>query len=1027
MLKRILWIVGGLVGLLLLTLFFAPMIFRAQIQERVLKEINAQLNAEVEVGQVSLSFLRHFPHASVGLENISIQNKAPFEGRTLLRADEILLEANLLSVIGGKSLTINRILIDRPEIDVVVLEDGRANWDLVMADTAAIQAPSETSGSEFVLELNGYEIRDGRIKYADATYPLDLMIRSFNHTGKGALGSVNYDLLTQTLAEGVDISYGGIAYLDSARIDADMDMNIEAGENIAVKLLDNLIRVNDLGLTCDGSVGLEGDAILLDLKVGTEEEASLKKLYSLVPGVFTEGYEGIDASGQVAFSGNISGTYLEDQYPGFEIQLGVRDGEIQYPGLPKKISNILIDARVDHPQGDLEGLGVNLSDFSLMLGENPISLKGTFQGMERLRMDAQWNARLNLADLAAVIPMDGNEMKGQFAIQGEAQGQYDEAAGTFPSVDAIMEMKEGLVKNAEYPDAALSNLSFQASLKNSRGQMAETVLQVPRFHFDLGGRSLDGSARVENLDDPAYEIQAAGSLDLAEVMKIYPIEGMDLSGLVEINDFNTRGKYSDIEAERYTELPTSGDVVIKDLIYQDVAYPQSLNLVNANVGFTPDKVNIRSANGTWGNTDFQANGYLDNYLAYALKPDQELTGALILNSNLIDANEWMETPDSDGTPAETSGGAGDESYGVIPVPKGVNLIVQAQAQEIRYQSYNLSGFNGVLSVADEQVRLEDVLFNFLGGRVGMSGSYNTQDISQPLFAFSLDISRLGFQEAFKNLLTVKSFAPIAQFIQGYFNTQLAISGTLDQNLMPVLENITSEGLFEILEGSIAQLPVLQQLGSRLQTDALQGLSLDDLKGKFSIQDGYVMVDPFTIQHNDLLLTFGGRQNISGKLDYDLLLDLPSGKIGSAASTAVSNALGTDWKAQERVEIALDVGGTFQNPELGGFTQGIASNIKSQAKEKLREEATGQLEKVLPGLLGKDSAKSSMPGIPLGKGDSTLINKDSLAVAVEKGKEEVKKKLEEELKNQIGEENKKKLEELKNQIKLPLGKKGKKNN
>ena len=100
--------------------------------------------------------------------------------------------------------------------------------------------------------------------------------------------------------------------------------------------------------------------------------------------------------------------------------------------------------------------------------------------------------------------------------------------------------------------------------------------------------------------------------------------------------------------------------------------------------------------------------------------------------------------------------------------------------------------------------------------------------------------------------------------------------------MPILESITSQGAFEVTQGKIAGMPVMDKVASLTKVDALKALDLAGAKGWFTIQNGYLEVKPFDIKVQDMVLTLGGKQNISGAMDYDLDLDMPTGALGQSA-------------------------------------------------------------------------------------------------------------------------------------------------
>src|SRR5688500_9272768 len=92
----------GIILVVLIVLLIAlPFLFKDKIIARVKTEANKNINARVDFGDFDLSLIRSFPNLSVGIDNLSIINKEPFQGDTLLFAKKTALTLDIMSVIRG--------------------------------------------------------------------------------------------------------------------------------------------------------------------------------------------------------------------------------------------------------------------------------------------------------------------------------------------------------------------------------------------------------------------------------------------------------------------------------------------------------------------------------------------------------------------------------------------------------------------------------------------------------------------------------------------------------------------------------------------------------------------------------------------------------------------------------------------------------------------------------------------------------------------------------------------------------------
>ncbi|MEM6764371.1 MAG: AsmA-like C-terminal region-containing protein, partial [Bacteroidota bacterium] len=895
-----------------------------------------------------------------------------------------------------------------------VLKDGMANYDIVKESTEEeSEEATSTEEESFLINLNSYEIRNGSMVYDDATLPMRMEIEDLTHEGNGDFTMVNYDLRTVSDVKGLTVSYDGITYLNQAHADGTINMNIDTKDNIIIKLRDNLATLNEIVLGAKGEIQLLEDAYDMDIAFSSKE-TSFKRILSLVPAVYLEGYEDLSAEGTFNLEGYVKGIYNESRLPGFGIDLGIENGLMQYPDLPESISGINLDMNLYNPDGELENTHINIRNLHADLGQNPIQASATISGLERITLSGNLNAKVQLESLSSMLPLEGNELKGLFSVNATANGIYDEANNAFPVVDAHMALTDGYIKSIDY-NTELSNINVKADLVEASGDLQTTRLEVPSFHFDLDGSPVDGDLYVSNFDDPTYKLRANGNLDLEKLMNIYPVEGTSLKGKLIVENFETSGTLSDIEAEKYDRLPTSGRAEIQDLLYTSTDMEHAVTISSGEATFTPEQINLSPTSGTIGSSDYQVQGYLSNYLAYALK-GEPLKGAVIFQSNKMDLNQWMteeEVPTTTGSePVE------EVPLEVIPIPDNLDLLVQADIGQLTYSSYNIQNFTGALEIIDEKILMDGVNFDMLGGNFTMGGSYNTQNIKEPAYSFAMKINELQAKEAYNAFNTVQSFAPAAKLINGNFNTDLNLSGLLGSDMMPKISTITAGGFFEILRGSLASLPFMAKISEETKIAELAGFELKDLKGTFSIEDGYVNIKPITLRKGDIAMTIGGRQNIAGELDYQVKLDVPSGEVGEAAFSAISKLAGTDIPANERLVLNFNVGGNAKDPQIMGLQSGLAGSVTDQATEAVKNTLADKLGEETGIQLNTDST-SLTEAVKNQAKDTLKATADKVA---EKAKDTLKKAAEEKVTEVIGEEAKSKLEELKKKFPFPKKKK-----
>ena len=170
-LKKIIKGVVILLIILILLIVFIPIIFKGKINQLVKEQANANLNAKLEFVDLSLSLIRSFPALSVRIDELSLSGIGDFEEDTLVKFNYFQTDLNLGSVVFGDKIEIKAIILDKPDVKAIVLENGLANWDIAKEDTTAVEETVDTleakEASSFKIALKKFEIKEAQISYDD--------------------------------------------------------------------------------------------------------------------------------------------------------------------------------------------------------------------------------------------------------------------------------------------------------------------------------------------------------------------------------------------------------------------------------------------------------------------------------------------------------------------------------------------------------------------------------------------------------------------------------------------------------------------------------------------------------------------------------------------------------------------------------------------------------------------------------------------------------------------------------------------
>jgi uncharacterized protein involved in outer membrane biogenesis len=957
--RRILIVLGVFLVVLVAAAIIIPIVFKDDIKAALDRKIAETVNADVvfDVDNFSLSVFKNFPNVTVQIKELGVFNRAPFEQVPLFVMQELDVEVNIKDILFGDQLRVKGISLIDPQITIKVLKDGRANYDITYPSTDTAASTPDTS--KFSFGIDHWEVVNARVTYDDKSLPYFLEIRGLNHSGGGDFTQDEFDLKTHTVADTVTTSYDGVEYLTNKR--AEIDAVITISEDYSkFTFKDNLTKVNDFAMSMNGWVKMNEKDYDMDLTFNSPEN-SFKSLLSLVPGMYTKDFSDIKTDGELQFSGAAKGKYSDTQMPAFNLALLVNNAMFKYPDLPTAVSNINMDLLIDNKTGVIENTVVDLKKLHLEFGANPVDARLRIENLKDYRMDAQLAAKLDLAGLNKMFPMEGLEMKGTFNVDAKANGVYDSIRKVIPAVDVAMALTDGFVKSADFP-APLEDLKMSATVKNTTGKMEETIIDVPSFSMMLEGERFDASMTLRNLDDYTWDVKAKGAVDLEKMTKIFPLEGMTLAGKVKAN-IETKGKMSDLDAQRYDKLPTSGSASMTAFMLTMNDMPD-VTISQTEMVFDPRKIELKNTSGTIGKSDFNVTGAISNYIGYVFGNNQTIKGNVNFKSTLLDLNEFMTDT------GETTAAEDTTSYGVIPIPQNIDFIFRSAVKTVKMMDYTITNAAGDIILKNGIANLSGLKFNMLGGAFVVNGTYNTKDIEHPRYDFALKIEDLSIKQAAQSFSIVSTYAPVAGMMAGNFGTDFKINGELGKDMMPKMETVNGAGIIKVAQASLKESKLISGITSLTKLENTDNVTLKDVLMSASIDNGRLSVKPFDVKFGSYATNVAGSTGLDGSINYVLKMNVPAGKVGTALQGYANQITGNTTTSKE-IPVNIGVGGTYANPKPTLLASEQSQAVKEAVKEEVKQTTEAVKQEVKEAV--QEKTKEAVQEAVKGTNPKDIIN------------------------------------------------------
>lgn len=392
-----------ILGIIIVALAAAPFLFKDKIQQMVLDAINNNLEATVDFDKIDLSLFRSFPMANVSIQKLSIINKAPFEGDTLVYSDRIELKMSVKELFKStdETMDVEYFLVKDAQVNVIFNQDGLGNFDIALKDEE--EEEDHSDDSSFSMKLKGYEVENLKFTYLDQGSNMKMVLDKIDHKGTGDFANSVVDLDTYTTAV-ASFDMDGANYLNNVNLTLDAILNLDL-ENSKYTFKENMARINKLPLEFDGFLQLKEEGQEYDLTFNTPT-TSFSNFLGLVPSAYSGELENITTTGDFSVKGFVKGMLSETTIPQFDIAMASDNASFKYPDLPKTVQNIIIDAKVRNETGLVEDTYVDLDKISFKIDQDVFNAQAKLRNItENMLVDANLNGTINLANLSQAYPI----------------------------------------------------------------------------------------------------------------------------------------------------------------------------------------------------------------------------------------------------------------------------------------------------------------------------------------------------------------------------------------------------------------------------------------------------------------------------------------------------------------------------------------------------------------------------------------------------------------------------------------------
>ena len=814
--KKIILIVAIIFIVLLGSAILIPILFKAPLMEKVKTAINENVNARVEFTDFNLSLFKAFPKVQAEIVGLTITGKEQFQGDTLVSIGSLATNLSLRDLLNSSKLKISFIKVDKANIYLLSTLDGLTNWDIALPDQDSI--PADTTQSDMALSLQSIEVRDLNLTYKDEASTTVIQLKNADMDASGDVdGTLTRFKLKSEIGEFV-LEYDSVKYISNTTLKAESELTADY-EKMNFVFGESRLYLNDLPLDISGRFEMPSDSMYFDLKL-TQPQSDFKTLLALVPQSYQSYLKGVNANGEAGFESQIKGWFYNEDYPAIDTRLYIKNADLQYEGLPEKISNISLETSITKPQGDLDLLKVEVSGAHAQIRQNPI-------------------------DMSLLL--------------------------THP------------------------------------------------------------------ISDPAFDASLKGKIDFAGLADALPMDSIELRGIVE-GSLSLKGTMSAVEAQDFNRISSTGNFTASNIRVKTPQITQPFELSTGTVKMNNQEINISSFAAKTGESDFTLNGKLANYLPYFFN-HQTLQGDFTLGSQYLNLDQLASLMADDTTAVSTA----NDSLIAFQVPENLDLTFRSKIKRASFDKMNITNIDGLIVVKNKILQLQKLNMNMLNGELTIDGNYISSVTNQPDFDFNITINSFQIPAAYQSFSTMQRYMPIASKSTGNVSSKIKFKGKMDRTLSIIPTSLNGSGLLSTENLQIVDSPTFDKVKNFIKSEKLKNIKIDDFTSNFKLENGNLLVDPFSTRIADQDVTVSGKVLVDQTLDLNMAFNVNKDDLNTDIIKGLNFLPGSENIS--KLDVGVVVNGNLTSPKVSLDLSKAKDQIAEEVKKSTKEELNKSVKKI----------------------------------------------------------------------------------
>lgn len=477
-LKKILLYTGLGLLVIVVSLVLSVFLFKDKIIRNFIEAANKNLNTPVKIGEIDVSVFQKFPHLSIVLTDVSVEDSHPGI-YPLLTADKIAFQLNPIEVYRGH-YNIKGLEVENSETNLKINKDGVNNYTIFKENKSA-----ESAGEAVGFELKNVLLKNALVRYVDQKNEEDLIFSSeklsasiqssgemYSIEADGELTTKKIKVKKSSLFEGKSFDIQADLIYDDGKKILTIEPSILAlkGSEFAVKGIYNWAKNPLIDITVEG------------------KDTNIQTILSLLPETASQQFMQYQSKGETYFSAALKGPITSTKNPGLTVAFGLKDATIFHPDTKAQITDANVEGSFASSNlADLHKASLVLQNITGTLNGEAFEAKLIIQDFIDSDVIFHFKGKVDAASLIGFYPVENiKDLRGSlltdFSFEGKLSWLKNRSTAQKATTHGTIEMQN---LNFLYGESKLPVKDLNGSLQFTNNDLALSNVSLKAGNSDF--------------------------------------------------------------------------------------------------------------------------------------------------------------------------------------------------------------------------------------------------------------------------------------------------------------------------------------------------------------------------------------------------------------------------------------------------------------------------------------------------------------------------------------------------------------